>query len=118
MATITFTKTLQQAYEDLYSSMEIRLDKLSIVESNVDRILHYKSRYQTVGEPLLIPWYLVAIIHSMESGRNFSRHLHNGDPLTGRTTHVPSRRPKIGNPPFSWEESAIDAVESYKLKER
>lgn len=115
MATISFTKTLQKQYEDLYTSMEIRLDKLSIVESNVDKILQNKSRYQAVGSPLQVPWYFVAIIHSMESSRNFSRHLHNGDPLTARTRQVPSGRPKTGSPPFTWEESAIDALKYHDL---
>lgn len=115
MAIIQFTKTLQKEYEDIYTRMEIRLDKLPIIENNVDKILQYKSRYQAVGEPLQIPWFFIGIIHSLESGRNFSRHLHNGDPLTRRTTHVPSGRPKIGNPPFSWEESAIDALKYHSL---
>jgi len=46
----------------------------------------------------------------MESSFNFGTHLHNGDPLTARTTHVPAGRPSTGNPPFSWEESAVDAL--------
>ena len=115
MATIQFTKTLQAQYEDLYTRMEIRLDKLSIVEKHVDQILQNKSRYQTVAEPLGLPWYFVGIIHSMECGRNFSRHLHNGDPLTARTIQVPRGRPKTGQPPFSWEDSATDALKYHNL---
>ena len=42
------------------------------------------------------------------SGSN--SHLHNGDPLTGRTVRVPAGRPTRGTPPFSWEESATDAI--------
>jgi len=30
--------------------------------------------------------------------------------LTARTIHVPKGRPKAGNPPFQWEDSAIDAL--------
>jgi lysozyme family protein len=41
---------------------------------------------------------------------NFNRHLHNGDPLTSRTVHVPAGRPKSGTPPFTWEQSAVDAL--------
>lgn len=115
MSPIQFTKSLQKEYEDLYTRMEIRLDKLSVVESNVDKILQYKSRYQAVGGPLNIPWYFVGIIHSMESGQSFSRHLHNGDPLTARTIQVPSGRPKTGNPPFTWEVSAADALKYHDL---
>jgi hypothetical protein len=46
----------------------------------------------------------------MEASQNFKAHLHNGDPLTARTVQVPAGRPKKGKPPFSWEESAADAL--------
>jgi hypothetical protein len=46
----------------------------------------------------------------MESSLDFTRHLHNGDPLTARTVHEPEGRPKSGTPPFTWEESAIDSL--------
>ena len=58
-----------------------------------------------------MPWYLVGIIHGMEAGYRFDRHLHNGDPLTARTVNVPAGRPPEGHPPFSWEESARDALQ-------
>jgi hypothetical protein len=46
----------------------------------------------------------------MEASLVFTAHLHNGDPLTARTIHVPSGRPLTGQPPFTWEESATDAL--------
>jgi hypothetical protein len=46
----------------------------------------------------------------MEASLNFNKHLHNGDPLTNRTVQVPAGRPKKGNPPFAWEDSASDAL--------
>lgn len=58
----------------------------------------------------LMPWWFVAIIHGLESGFSFSLHVHNGDPLKARTVNVPKGRPVRGNPPFSWMESAIDAL--------
>ena len=58
---------------------------------------------------------MVGIIHSLEAGGDFTRHLHNGDPLTARTTHVPAGRPKTGKPPFTWEQSAIDALRGQGL---
>jgi lysozyme family protein len=57
-----------------------------------------------------VPWYVIAAIHYRESGLSYDHHLHNGDPLTGRTVHVPAGRPVKGEPPFTWEESAIDAL--------
>jgi hypothetical protein len=46
----------------------------------------------------------------LETSQRFNQHLHNGDALTGRTVRVPSGRPRTGNPPFTFEESAIDAL--------
>ena len=46
----------------------------------------------------------------MECSQNFNEHLHNGDALTARTIHVPKGRPTEGDPPFSWEDSASDAL--------
>jgi hypothetical protein len=36
--------------------------------------------------------------------------------LTARTKHVPEGRPKQGNPPFTWEESAVDALKLRRLQ--
>jgi len=47
----------------------------------------------------------------MECAFRTTTHLHNGDPLTARTVHVPAGRPVVGNPPFTWEQSAIDALQ-------
>jgi Putative peptidoglycan binding domain len=46
----------------------------------------------------------------MEASFDFNCHLHNGDPLSERTIEGPAGRPEKGNPPFTWEESAIDAL--------
>lgn len=46
----------------------------------------------------------------MEGSCNFKVHLHNGDPLTGKTVQVPAGRPRNGTPPFTWEISAEDAL--------
>ncbi|MNR22399.1 hypothetical protein D3C85_1393480 [compost metagenome] len=57
-----------------------------------------------------VPWFFIGIIHSLESNFHFGKHLHNGDPLTQRTVRVPAGRPVQGDPPFSWEASAKDAL--------
>lgn len=62
-----------------------------------------------------VPWYFIACVHYMECSFSFKRHLHNGDPLTGFTVHVPAHRPMVGhNPPFTFEESAVDAIKLMK----
>lgn len=62
-----------------------------------------------------IPWYFIACVHYMECSFSFNKHLHNGDPLSGYTVQVPANRPKVGHgPPFTFEESAVDALKLMK----
>ena len=76
----------------------------------VDRILKHKDRYAAIDRKTRVPWYIIACLHNMESGGNFTRHLHEGSPITRRTRYVPKGRPIYGTPPFTFEESAIDAL--------
>jgi len=79
----------------------------------VRKIVENKARYEQVEAESGVKWYVVGILHAMESSLRFTTHLHNGDPLTGRTVRVPSGRPRSGQPPFTWEQSAIDALSIY-----
>lgn len=75
------------------------------------RALANRARYEQAAAACHgMPWWWVAAVHSLESGMSWTRHLHNGDPLTRRTIHVPAGRPAAGAPPFTWEESARDAL--------
>ena len=116
MAKVNYTKRLAEEYSSLYKSCETKAAHYDEVDGLVDRIIDHRSRYENVGDTLGIPWYFIAAIHNMESSQNFSGHLHNGDPLTARTKHVPEGRPKQGNPPFTWEESAADALKLRRLQ--
>jgi lysozyme family protein len=77
--------------------------------------LRHRSRYEAVGGPLGIPWWFVAGLHLLESTFNFRTHLHNGDGLNARTFRVPAGRPVSGAPPFTYEESARDALVGEEL---
>lgn len=98
------------SYHQLYNVMTIQKSKKPALDKIVAKIKANQSRYERVSEVTKVPWYVIAVIHYRESTNSFSRHLHNGDPLTARTTHVPAGRPKGGKPPFTWEESAVDAL--------
>lgn len=89
------------------SIKESKKDETSLI---VDRIIANKQKYIDVDNKVQIPWYWIAAIHNMESGGDFKCHLHEGSLLTDRTKYVPKGRPKTGEPPFTWEESAIDAL--------
>lgn len=110
MPTVPFSESLRREYERLFSICSIRPERMQGVDALVSRLQAGKPRYRSVAEPLGIPWSFVAVIHTMEASLDFTRHLHNGDPLTGRTVQVPAGRPKGGTPPFTWEESAGDAL--------
>lgn len=104
------TPQLRAEYQNLFNTCEIRAVRETAVKSLVNTLLQNKSRYEAVGDQTDVPWYIIAVIHNMESSQNFKTHLHNGDPLTARTVHVPAGRPASGTPPFKWEFSAIDAL--------
>jgi lysozyme family protein len=106
----TLTRNLAKQYSVLYESCLIRPNRKAEIDRIVRQLAANRGRYEKVAKALRMPWYVVAVIHNMEAGMSFSRHLHNGDPLTARTTHVPAGRPKTGRPPFTWEQSAIDAL--------
>jgi lysozyme family protein len=106
----SLTTQQRKGYELLYESMLVRPNRRAAVDQVVQRITANRARYQKVGKALGVPWYVIGIIHSLEASGDFTRHLHNGDPLTARTTHVPAGRPPTGKPPFTWEQSAIDAL--------
>lgn len=113
--TVLLTDALRAEYQSLFDSCQNNSDKQSEVATLADRIIQHRSRYEAVGTPLSIPWFFIGVIHNMESSQRFDRHLHNGDPLTARTVHVPPGRPVAGDPPFTWEDSATDALQLEKL---
>jgi lysozyme family protein len=107
---VPLTDDLRQQYQGLFSGCVVNAARLGAVNSIIARIVPNQARYQSVAGPLGIPWFFVAVIHNMECGLSFNGHLHNGDPLTARTVHVPAGRPPDGQPPFTWEQSATDAL--------
>jgi lysozyme family protein/cell wall-associated NlpC family hydrolase len=107
---MALTQKLAREYAVLYESCLIRPNRKAAVNQVVRRLTANRPRYEKVAKALRMPWYVVAVIHSMEAGGDFTRHLHNGDSLKARTTHVPAGRPANGRPPFTWEASAIDAL--------
>jgi len=97
-------------YRKLFNTMVLMNDRHDIVNTLTKRIVAGRIHYEAVSEKTGIPWFFIGILHQLESGGKFDKHLHNGDPLNARTKHIPSGRPKKGNPPFTWEESAVDAL--------
>ena len=107
---LVYNETLKKEYRTLWDSCKITESKRDETVSVANRIIKNKSRYETISKATGCPWYFIGALHNMESGCDFSTHLHNGDSLKARTVQVPAGRPKTGTPPFTFEESAIDAL--------
>ena len=97
-------------YQRLFDTCIIKESKYAEIDGYINKMVANRSTYENLSKKVHVPWNAIAIIHCMEGSLNFKTHLHNGDPLTARTAQVPKGRPAIGNPPFSWEESAMDAL--------
>lgn len=95
----------------MWRDMSIRQYRLGVVDAAAKKIVANKARYVPISEKTGVPWPMIGVLHLRESDCNFSKHLHNGDPLTGRTRRVPAGRPLKGSPPYAFVESAVDALE-------
>lgn len=107
-----FAQTLQ---EKRWAEATVPVHRQRSVDLVVDRILSNRQRYEAVDEKTGVPWYVIAGLHNMESSGSFQMHLHEGSSLKFRTRYVPKGRPITGNPPFTWEYSAIDALTFDKM---
>jgi lysozyme family protein len=121
------TDALRVEYQRLWETMVFRWDDDHEDEPGLEAIYEglraefrgvvaairgNRERYEKIGRLAggAIPWDFIAIIHNLECGLSFRKHLHNGDPLTARTVLVPAHRPVAGSPPFTFEASAVDAL--------
>ena len=103
---------IEGEYQELFATCKINSKDVSRVDWYVSRMLREssKKRYVDIFEQTCIPWYFVAGIHALEATFDFSKHLHNGDRLSGKTWRIPRNRIPGSSPPYSWVESAIDAL--------
>ncbi len=101
---------LEPEYRAFWAAATLRPERRAEAERLARALLAQRARYEAAAAPVGAPWWFVAAIHLLEAGMSFRSHLHNGDPLSARTVHVPAGRPVAGAPPFTWEESAADAL--------
>lgn len=112
MASVSTIVSLNE-YKALFDTMQIDESKGSDIRTACNIIKRNKNRYAALAFKVnpVLPWYAIGIVHYLECNCNFFKHIHNGDPLTGRTVQVPAGRPlaapKYGNK-YTWEESCED----------
>lgn len=109
-AAVTDFASLKAEYAAWYAACKPRPERRGEIAYYVKRLNQGRALYEQVGSQLRIPWVFIGITHGMECGFNFKAHLHNGDPLSARTVQVPKGRPAAGTPPFTWSQSASDAL--------
>lgn len=97
-------------YLRLWKTSQTRAEWKSAARATANKVLKSRARYEAIQKATGVPWFWIGLTHQLEAGGRFDRHLHNGDRLTARTRLVPAGRPKTGSPPFTFEESAIDAL--------
>lgn len=102
--------SLRAEYAKLWASMSVKSTRAAAIDTVARRILKNKKRYEAVAAKARVPWCLIGVLHYRESNLNFAKHLHNGDSLKKKTWRVPAGRPLKGDGPFTWEESALDAL--------
>jgi lysozyme family protein len=108
------SQSRRNQYRELFDTLEIRANRAAAVDALCARALALVPRYQPVSDSTGVPWYFIAAVHLRESTFAIA-HLHNGDPLEARTTHVPANRPRTPEPPYTFEQSAEDALRLKRL---
>lgn len=109
---------LRPEIEKCWAEMQIADRRRKGLEKAAQRILESRDRYDTVAAATGVPAFVIACLHMRESSLDFATHLHNGDTLKRRTTHVPKGRPEAAPADgacYTWEESAIDALRFDRL---
>lgn len=111
--------------EKLLSTAVLKTNRIAEIDTVLAKLLPGRAMYEAVAAKVHkdMPWWFILMTHAMEAGakqKPFNYHLHCGDPLYARTVNVPAGRPKFapghgikppsGTNPYTWEESAIDAL--------
>jgi lysozyme family protein len=108
--------TTPEAYNDAFWGAALRPEWIKPLDAGLSKITEARPRLEKIAQSTHTPWYVIGVFWLLETGGSFTSHLHNGDPLTGPTVHVPAGR---GWPPppgaDAWEYSTADAISLYHL---
>src|SRR4030067_233738 len=73
----------------LWAAMRIRPERLATARAIAGGIARDRARYEAVAGKTGVPWHWIAIVHHLESRRDFAPQLHNGDSLRRRAGPAP-----------------------------
>lgn len=110
----------RDVYTRLYAKANVHDWALPHANRAAQCIIDAYPHLEVVSNLTGVPKQVLGLLQLMEAGiykssngvwrLNLSRHLHNGDPLSDRTKNHPPGRPVEGEPPFTWKQSALDAI--------
>lgn len=102
---------IRSEYRDMFESARIRDEFAGEAAWSNMKIMAGRDRYESLEDETGVPWFVIGILHGMECGFGFDKHLFNGDPLDDYTKRYPPGHPKgVGSPPFTFEQSAKAAL--------
>lgn len=101
-----YTQALSAEYARLWATMSVRAERVPAANTAARRIIANKPTYLAIERLTTVPWWVVALIHTMECGGNFALSIAQGDPWNRVSVRVPK-----GRGPFkSFIEAAVDAL--------
>lgn len=110
-------ESTRSGYAQNFDRAAILTDKAKGANKHANTIRINKGTYQDIqrrtaaaGQTKGVPWFVVGVLHMRESNYDFDTHLHNGNSLNARTVDEPAGRPATGSPPFTFIDSAVDAL--------
>jgi len=87
-------------YESAFWTVTIDQDVLASINTAVANIRANMARFETVGQAVNTPWYVIGTIHWLEQRDRFDISLFNGKPIPAQAT---------------WEDDAIKSIRAAKV---
>lgn len=106
----------EAGYRHLWATAVVKPEKQESASHQAARVVAHRPEYEAITKDIggKFPWWAIGTLHIRESDQDFKQHLHCGDTLYARTVHEPRGRPKVdpksGHMPYTFEESAVDAL--------
>ncbi|MEO6846181.1 MAG: hypothetical protein ABI443_02440 [Chthoniobacterales bacterium] len=109
---VALTCNARPLQETRWQSAKLRPEWILKTDKAVFLFRRNRSRYEAIQKARLngVPAEIIFALHYREADNDFTCHLANGDPLIHRTFHAPAGRIPGINPPYTFEQGAIDAL--------
>lgn len=104
-----------KVYHTMYVNCSAPHDALKAAGKVVSHMSANTSVYKKIADLMNIKWWqVVGILHYMECDLDLTKHLANGDPLTGDTVRVPMNLMSPLEPPYEFIPAALKALKHFE----